>query len=82
MRSADEMLAAGRALLVVREHIHHGEWNEFLDRLSIDRTLAKRMQQAALKFSNGATSHHLLKPPVTSRNLLSSWSWTMTRSLN
>ena len=55
------MLAAGRALLVVREHIHHGEWNEFLDRLSIDRTLAKRMQQAALKFSNGATSHHLLE---------------------
>jgi hypothetical protein len=61
VRSADEMLAAGRALLVVREHIHHGEWNEFLDRLSIDRTLAKRMQQAALKFSNGATSHHLLE---------------------
>ena len=60
-RSADEMLAAGRALLVVREHVPHGEWNEFLDRLSIDRTLAKRMQQAALKFSNGATSHHLLE---------------------
>lgn len=60
-RSADEMLAAGRALLVVREHVPHGEWTEFLARLSIDRTLAKRMQQAALKFSNGATSHHLIE---------------------
>ena len=38
------------ALLVVREHIHHGEWNEFLDRLSIDRTLAKRMQQQRSSF--------------------------------
>ncbi|MPT28064.1 MAG: DUF3102 domain-containing protein [Achromobacter sp.] len=60
-RSADEMLAAGRALLVVREHVPHGEWKEFLARLSIDHTLAKRMQQAALKFSNGATSHHLIE---------------------
>ncbi|MFY1901461.1 DUF3102 domain-containing protein [Achromobacter xylosoxidans] len=60
-RSADEMLAAGRALLVVREHVPHGEWSEFLARLSIDHTLAKRMQQAALKFSNGATSHHLIE---------------------
>lgn len=60
-RSADEMLAAGRALLVVREHVPHGEWSDFLARLSIDRTLAKRMQQAALKFSNGATSHHLIE---------------------
>ena len=60
-RSADEMLAAGRALLVVREHVPHGEWKEFLSRLSIDHTLAKRMQQAALKFSNGATSHHLIE---------------------
>ncbi|MGE8612783.1 MAG: DUF3102 domain-containing protein [Achromobacter veterisilvae] len=60
-RSADEMLAAGRALIVVREHVPHGEWREFLGRLNIDHTLAKRMQQAALKFSNGATSHHLIE---------------------
>ncbi len=60
-RSADEMLAAGRALIVVREHVPHGEWREFLGRLNIDHTLAKRMQQAALKFSNGATSDHLIE---------------------
>lgn len=59
-RSADEMLAAGRALLVVREHVPHGEWTEALGRLGLDDSVARRMTQAALKFSNRATSHDLV----------------------
>lgn len=59
-RSAEEMLAAGRALLVVREHVPHGEWLESLRRLGLDQSVAYRMSQAALKFSNHATSHDLI----------------------
>lgn len=60
-RSAAEMLAAGRALVVAREHLPHGDWRDFLGRVGMDVTLAKRMCQAAIKFSNGATSHHLIE---------------------
>jgi len=60
-RSADEMLAAGRALIVVREHVPHGEWGEFLERLGLEDRLARRMCQAAIKFSNRATSPDLTK---------------------
>lgn len=60
-RSAEEMLAAGRCLIVLKEHEPHGEWLHVLDELSLDHTLAKRMMQAAVKFSNGATSHHLIE---------------------
>ncbi|CAB3851523.1 hypothetical protein LMG26842_02866 [Achromobacter dolens] len=60
-RSADEMLAAGRALLVVREHVPHGDWRDFLSRLGLEPRLAQRMSQAALKFSNASTSTHLIE---------------------
>lgn len=62
-RSADEMLAAGRALLVVREHVPHGEWQEVLDRLGLEKGVAARMAKAALKFSgaNVPTSAHLIE---------------------
>ncbi|MGX9692948.1 DUF3102 domain-containing protein [Achromobacter anxifer] len=64
-RSAEEALAAGRALVVVREHAAHGDWQGFLTNVGLDRTLAKRMMQAAVKFSNGATSHHLIEAAGT-----------------
>lgn len=60
-RSAEEMLAAGRGLIVAKEHLVHGEWHQFLDRIGINVTLAKRMVQAAFKFSNGALTHHLVE---------------------
>ncbi|MCH4576609.1 DUF3102 domain-containing protein [Achromobacter xylosoxidans] len=60
-RSAEEMLAAGRALLVVREHVPHGEWMETLDRLGLHVNLAGRMTKAALKFSNSPTSVNLVE---------------------
>jgi len=59
-RSAEEMLAAGRALVVAREHINHGEWIDFLSRLGLEYRVAHRMAQAAIKFSNVSTSTHLI----------------------
>lgn len=60
-RSAEEMLAAGRALLVVREHVPHGDWHEVLNRLGLDVGVAARMTKAALKFSNLPTSASLVE---------------------
>ncbi|WP_088158733.1 DUF3102 domain-containing protein [Achromobacter xylosoxidans] len=60
-RSAEEALAAGRALIVVREHVAHGEWRGFLDRIGLEPRLAQRMAQASFKFSNASTSTHLIE---------------------
>lgn len=60
-RSAEEMLAAGRALVVAKEHLPHGEWGGFLARLGLGETLALRMAQAAIKFSNPAMSQDLIQ---------------------
>jgi len=60
-RSAEEMLAAGRALIVVREHLPHGEWGEFLGRLGLEMRISQRMMQAAIKFSNASVTTHLVK---------------------
>ncbi|NYT80909.1 DUF3102 domain-containing protein [Alcaligenaceae bacterium] len=55
-RSAESMLAAGRALIVARESLPHGEFMPFISRIGIEHSLAKRMMQAAVKFSDGATA--------------------------
>lgn len=59
-QSAESMLEAGRLLIQMRENEEHGNWLSLLNELNIDVTLDKRLRQAALKFSNGATSHHLI----------------------
>jgi hypothetical protein len=61
MRSAEEALEVGRALLVMKEHEQHGEFLKCVDNLGIERTVAKRMMKASLKFSNGALTHHLIE---------------------
>ncbi|MEC4750030.1 hypothetical protein [Methylomicrobium sp. Wu6] len=58
-QSAEAMLEAGKRLTLLKEHEPHGEWLNCLDKIGIDRTVAFRMMQAAVKFSNVATSHHL-----------------------
>lgn len=60
-RSAEEMLAAGRALLVIREHVQHGEWRDVLTRIGMEPRVAQRMMQAAARFSNASTSTHLIE---------------------
>lgn len=60
-RSAEEMLAAGRALVVAKEHISHGQWVDFLSKVGLEPRVAQRMAQAAIKFSNASTSSHLIE---------------------
>jgi hypothetical protein len=60
-RSAEEMLAAGRALVVVREHVEHGQWVDFLSRVGLEPRVAQRMAQAAIKFPNASAPTHLIK---------------------
>lgn len=59
-RSAEEMLAAGRALVVAKEHLPHGEWGDFLAQVGLEQSMARRMAQAAVKFSNRALTHDLV----------------------
>lgn len=54
-RSAEAMLSAGRALIVARESMAHGDWIPFVERVGIDDRLARRMMQAAFKFSDDKT---------------------------
>jgi hypothetical protein len=60
MRSAEEALEVGRALLVMKEHEQHGEFLKCVDNLGIERRVGQRMMQAALKFSNAVLTPHLL----------------------
>lgn len=54
-RSAEAMLAAGRALIVARESLPHGDWMPFVDRVGLEVRVAQRMMQAAFKFSDDKT---------------------------
>lgn len=60
-QSAEAMLNIGKLLIQLKENEPHGEWINSLGRINLDRTLAKRMMQSAIKFSNGAKSHHLIE---------------------
>lgn len=68
-RSAEEMLAAGRALIVAKEHLGHGDWMPFIERIGLENRLSQRMMQAAFKFSNASTSTHLIEA-VSSKSKL------------
>ncbi|MFT0531628.1 hypothetical protein ACMHYJ_02165 [Castellaniella hirudinis] len=54
-RSAEAMLAAGRALIVARESLAHGDWMPFIERIGLEESLARRMMQAAYKFCDDKT---------------------------
>lgn len=54
-----EIFSVGARLLLIKAQCAHGEFIERLERLGIERTMAKRLMQATRKFPNGATSHHL-----------------------
>ncbi|MAG68559.1 MAG: hypothetical protein CMK74_22215 [Pseudomonadales bacterium] len=60
-RSVEACLEIGRGLRVLKEASAHGEFINRLDALGMDHSVAKRFMQAAGKFSNGASTHHLMK---------------------
>lgn len=69
-RSVEACLEVGRGLSVLKEACEHGNFLARLDVLGMDRTVAARFMQAAAKFSNVATSHHLTKTIGTQSKLL------------
>lgn len=68
-RSAEEALAAGRCLIVLKEFTQHGEWLPTLDEIGIEQSLARRMAEAALKFGNRALTHDLVEAAKTKTKL-------------
>lgn len=60
-RSVESCFEVGRGLAVLKQACEHGQFLPRLEDLGIDHSVAKRFMQAAFKFSNGATSHHLTK---------------------
>lgn len=68
-RSVEACLEVGRGLAVLKQACEHGQFMARLDVLGIDHSVAKRFMQAAVKFSNGATSHHLISAIGTQSKL-------------
>lgn len=59
-RSVEACLEVGRGLRVLKEACEHGQFIDRLDVLGLDRKVAARFIQSAAKFSNVATSRHLI----------------------
>lgn len=60
-RSVEACLQVGMGLRVLKEACEHGSFIARLDALGIDRKVAAKFMQSAAKFSNVATSRHLLQ---------------------
>ncbi len=60
-RSVEACLEVGRGLRVLKETCDHGSFIARLDVLGIDRHVAARFMQAAVKFSNVPSTAHLTK---------------------
>lgn len=60
-RSVEACLEVGRGLSALKAACQHGSFMARLDVLGIEHSVSIRFMQAALKFSNTATSQHLTK---------------------
>jgi hypothetical protein len=69
-RSVEACLEVGRGLMVLKAACEHGQFGQRLDALGLDASVAQRFMQASAKFSNAATSQHLLKAIGTQSKLL------------
>lgn len=58
--SARSMIDAGRGLIVIKEHVQHGDWLGSLDRIGIPPRTAQKFMQAAAKFLSSPGSKKLL----------------------
>jgi len=51
-QSVENVLSLGRQLITLKESKRYGEWGPELKRLNIDESMAKRMMNAAMRFSD------------------------------
>jgi Rha family phage regulatory protein len=51
-QSVENVISLGQQLIALKESKRHGEWGGELKRLNIDESLAKKMRNAAERFSN------------------------------
>jgi hypothetical protein len=58
-RTVEAALDAGRALLLLKERVPHGDFERRLDRTGMAPRAAQRLMQACLKFSNASPATHL-----------------------
>lgn len=58
-RSVEACLEVGRGLAVLKQACEHGQFMARLEVLGIEQSLARRFMQAAIKFSNRASTHVL-----------------------
>ncbi|MDR0234138.1 MAG: hypothetical protein LBI31_04970 [Zoogloeaceae bacterium] len=59
-RSVEAVLEIGKGLIVLKQACSFGEFGKRLEELSIDRKVAARFMQSARKFSNVASTRHLI----------------------
>ncbi|MBI2278179.1 MAG: DUF3102 domain-containing protein [Dechloromonas sp.] len=69
-RSAEAALEVGRCLIVMKECEGHGDWLPVLDEIGLEASIAQRMMKVALRFSNAATSQHLLAAAQSKSKLI------------
>ncbi len=49
-QSAEAMLEAGKRLVLLKEHLPHGDFLESLERIGLEQRIARHMMRAAVKF--------------------------------
>ncbi|WP_339615216.1 DUF3102 domain-containing protein [uncultured Gilvimarinus sp.] len=60
-RGARAMVDAGRHLVVIKEHVEHGEWVESITRIGLPARAAQKMMQAAVKYLSSPGSQKVLE---------------------
>jgi len=68
-RSVEACLEVGRGLCVLKEATEHGTFLPRLEVMGLEPSVAQRFMQAAAKFSNTASTQHLLKAAGTQTKL-------------
>jgi len=69
-RTVEACLDAGRALLLLKERVPHGDFHARLERLGMAPRAAQKLMQACLKFSNAPSTAHLVRAAGNATKLL------------
>lgn len=69
-RSAEEALEVGRCLIVMKECEGHGNWLNVLEEVGVGADTAQRMMKVAVRFSNTASTRHLVDAAKSKTKLI------------